>query len=91
MTIDAAATLALQALGFILSDTGRAERFLDLTGLTPDVLRAAANQPETLGAILDFLLAHEPDLLLCAAGLEIAPQKFAQARAAFSPAHEWNT
>jgi outer membrane protein TolC len=91
MTLDSAATLALQALGFILADGTRAERFLDLTGLTPDILRSAANQPETLAAILDFLLAYEPDLLLCAANLEIAPAKFAQARAVFSPAPEWNT
>jgi hypothetical protein len=85
VTQDAAATLALQSLGFILADAARAERFLALTGLTPEILRTGANRTDMLVAILDFLLGHEPDLLLCAGDLGIAPGKIGAARAALSP------
>src|SRR3546814_3382171 len=54
--------LALQALGWILADEPRAERLLGTTGLTPERLRASLGQRTTLGAVLGFLTAHEPDL-----------------------------
>ena len=73
-------TLALEALGWILSDQSRAQRFLDLTGLTPDTLRAAVGEPETHRAVLDFLLSHEPDLLGAADALGVAPETLVQAR-----------
>jgi hypothetical protein len=44
----------------------RARRFLDLTGLDPDALRAAIGEPATHRAVLDFLCAHEPDLVAAA-------------------------
>src|SRR3546814_2453859 len=62
--------LALQALGWILADAPRAERWLGMTGLTPEGLRASLGQRATLGAILTFLVAHEPDLAACAAALD---------------------
>ena len=72
--------LALGALGWILQDQDRAERFLSLTGLTPDSLRAALGEPATQAAVLDFLCAHEPDLIGAAAALDIAPEQLAAAR-----------
>ena len=75
-----AAGLALRALGWILSDQHRAQRFLDLTGLTPAGLRASLAEPETLAAVLDFLAAHEPDLTAAAEALEVDPARFAAAR-----------
>src|SRR3546814_7078098 len=63
--------LALQALGWILADEPRAERLLGTTGLTPERLRASLGQRTTLGAVLGFLTAHEPDLVACAAALDI--------------------
>jgi hypothetical protein len=77
---DDAADLALRALGWILSDPLRAQRFLDLTGLTPDGLRASLAEPGTLAAVLDFLAAHEPDLTGAAEALEVDPARFASAR-----------
>lgn len=77
--------LALAALGWILDDGQRAERFLALTGLTPDDLRRRVNDPIVLAAVLDFLLAHEPDLLRAAAELEVQPQAMAEARAELMP------
>jgi len=72
--------LALRALGWILSSQERAQRFLDLTGLTPEGLRASLAEPETLAAVLDFLAAHEPDLTAAAEALEVDPAKFPAAR-----------
>src|SRR3546814_13238968 len=59
--------LALQALGWILADAPRAERWLGMTGLTPEGLRASLGQRATLGAILTFLVAPEPAPVACAA------------------------
>ncbi|RIV90879.1 DUF3572 family protein [Aurantiacibacter xanthus] len=67
-------TLALAALGWILSDGERAERFLALTGLTPDGLRSAIGDSATHQAVFDFLAAHEPDLVAAADALGVAPQ-----------------
>lgn len=72
--------LALNALGWVLADGDRAARFLALTGLTPDELRASLGQPGTMGAVLDFLCAHEPDLLAAADALGVTPPELAGAR-----------
>lgn len=60
------ATLALMALGWLLSDGQRADRLLSLTGLNADALRAGIDNPAILAAVLGFLADHEPDLIACA-------------------------
>ncbi len=67
-------TLGLAALGWVLADDARAHRLLALTGLTPDALRTGLEDDSVLGAVLDFLAAHEPDLLAAAQGLDVAPE-----------------
>ncbi|ALJ16079.1 DUF3572 family protein [Sphingopyxis macrogoltabida] len=71
--------LALQVLGWILTDEPRAERLLGMTGLTPAALRESLGQRATLAAILGFLTAHEPDLVACAGALDIEPEALAAA------------
>jgi len=71
--------LALAALGWVLSDEVRATRLLALTGLTPDTLRDGLGDPAVLGAVLDFLAAHEPDLLGAAEALGVEPAELAGA------------
>ncbi|WP_432768609.1 MAG: DUF3572 domain-containing protein [Sphingopyxis sp.] len=73
------AALALQALGWILSDEPRAERLLGMTGLAPDDLRSSLGERATLAAILSFLTAHEPDLVACADALQVPPAAIAAA------------
>jgi adenine/guanine phosphoribosyltransferase-like PRPP-binding protein len=80
-TNEDATTLALAALGWAVSDTGRAQRLLDLTGLTPADLRARAAEPAVLGAVLGFLEAHEPDLIACAEAIGVAPAALVAAHA----------
>lgn len=72
--------LALAALGWVLADQDRAERLLALTGLTPDTLRAGLGDPALLVAVLDFLCAHEADLVAAAEALGVSPGELATAR-----------
>jgi hypothetical protein len=74
------AALALRALAAALTDDRRARRFLDLSGLGPDELRARAAEPAVLAAALRFLEAHEPDLVAVAAEIGCAPKALVQAR-----------
>ena len=77
---DEAETLALSALGWTLTDGDRAARFLALTGLTPEALRARLGERSVLAAALAFLEAHEPDFTGCAEGLNVSPAKLVEAR-----------
>ncbi len=74
------ATLALRALVWTLGDSQRAQRLLSLTGLEADDLRASAANRSTQAAVLGFLEAHEPDLVACAADLDIKPEALVAAR-----------
>jgi hypothetical protein len=64
----------------VLTDDDRAGRLLALTGLTPEVLRGGLGDPAMLAAVLDFLCAHEPDLIAAADALGVTPQHLAGAR-----------
>ena len=77
--------LALSALGWVLGEEGRAQRLLALTGLTPDDLRSGLGDRQVLGAVLDFLCAHEPDLVAAAEALGVAPAQLAGARERLAP------
>ncbi|TCD06861.1 DUF3572 family protein [Erythrobacteraceae bacterium CFH 75059] len=70
---DEAAVLALRALAWLCADEARAERFLALTGLTPEQLRGGAGTPSLNEAVLGHLCGHEPDLLDAAAALGVEP------------------
>jgi hypothetical protein len=72
--------LALNALAWVLGEERRAQRFLDLTGLAPGDLRARIGTAEIQLSVLDFLCAHEPDLLAAAEDLGVAPADIAAAR-----------
>ena len=70
---EAAQTLALNALVWVLHDPDRAGRFLALTGLEGDDIRARITDPTLLDAVIGFLEAHEPDLIACATAIDVAP------------------
>lgn len=75
----AAQVIALQALVWVLEDQARADRLLTLTGLDAGQLRARAADPAIGVATLDFLGAHEPDLIACAGALGLPPERLMQA------------
>lgn len=64
----------------MLADGDRADRLLALTGLTPEILRERLTDRTTLAAVLEYLEGHEPDLLLAADALNVAPERLAAAR-----------
>jgi Protein of unknown function (DUF3572) len=70
--------MALQALGWLLSDDRRAQRFLSITGLDPEGLRALAGSSALDDAVLGFLEAYQPDLIACAEAIGVEPQKLAR-------------
>src|SRR5436853_1543012 len=77
---EAAAALAVTALGFIAGEPERLGRFLAMTGIGPDSIRAAAREPQFLLGVLDHLAADEPLLLAFAAENAIDPGEVVMAR-----------
>ena len=73
------AVLALQALAHVAGDEDMGPRFLALTGMDSDALRANADKPATLTALLDYLMANEPDLVATAEAIGVKPEQLALA------------
>ncbi len=78
---DAAEVLALEALGWLAADPDRAERFFAVAGTGADEMRERAQDPDYLGAVLDYLLMDEPQLLAFCADADMAPDRPMRARA----------
>jgi hypothetical protein len=86
---EAATALAVAALSFLAGEAERLERFLALTGLGPQSLRAAAREPGFLLGVLDHVASDETLLLAFAHANEIDPQEVGRARDALAerPGH----
>jgi hypothetical protein len=82
---EAAEGLAIDALTFIAADPARLERFIALSGLSVDDLRAAAAEPGFFSAVLDFIASDEAQLLAFAANGGFDPATVAKARQSFEP------
>ena len=78
---EAAETIAAQALGFLAGEPQRFARFLALTGLELEDVRASAGSTELLAAVLSHLTGDESLLLVFAAETHIAPDQLAPALA----------
>ena len=76
-----AETLALAALAAMLTDERRAERFLSLTGLSPDGIRLRLTDRSLLAACIAFLEGHEPDLVAVSEEIGARPEELLRARA----------
>ena len=79
-TTNDAEALALAALTATLTDERRARRFLELTGLSPDGIRARLGERSLLAATLAFLESHEPDLVAVAGAIGCEPGALIAAR-----------
>ena len=77
---EAATELAVAALSFLAAEPERLERFLALTGLGPQSLRAAAREPSFLVGVLDHVASDEALLLAFAQENEIDPEDVVRAR-----------
>jgi hypothetical protein len=89
ISAEEAESTAVQALSFLVGDGERLERFLDVTGLRPDSIRAAAASPGFHAAILDYVAGDERLLLDLAGEIGTTPERIMQARAALSPPEAW--
>jgi uncharacterized protein DUF3572 len=78
---DAATALAIAALSFIGQDPERLGRFLALSGIGPESLRAAAREPGFLLGVLDHLGGDETLLLAFSEHQGIDPEAIVKARA----------
>ncbi len=67
------AVIGLLALGVVAGDDDLLERFLGLSGLDAGALRAGADDPVLLAALIDFLAANESDLVACAEAIGVTP------------------
>lgn len=82
MSQEAAVSTALAAVTFIMAEDTLRDRFIALTGMTPDDLRANIQETEFLASTLEFLVGHEPDLLAFAENIDESPE---------SIVHAWRT
>ena len=77
---EAASAMAVTALGFIAGDGERLGRFLAITGIGPESIRAAAREPDFLLGVLDYLVSDEPLLVAFAKENGFEPEHVARAR-----------
>jgi hypothetical protein len=75
-----AEALAIKALTYLTGDQERLARFLALTGLGPETIRAAAGSPGFLKAVLDHVAGHEDLLIALADEIGTRPETIAEAR-----------
>ena len=80
MRRDVAESLAVQALGFLAGDPERLARFLALTGIGPDRIRAAAASPGFLAGVLDHVASEDALVTAFAAEAGIKPEEVERAR-----------
>jgi hypothetical protein len=77
--LEAAQTMALQGLAFLAEEPGRLQRFASVTGLDLGELKARADAPDLLAAVLEHLASDESLLLVFAASRGITPEAVAPA------------
>ena len=73
----ALAELAPSLLQFLADEPGRLDRFLALTGLSAETLRAASRSPDFPAHLLDYVSSDEGMLLAYAAENDRAPADLA--------------
>ncbi|MCP1335254.1 DUF3572 domain-containing protein [Futiania mangrovi] len=81
--------MAIAALGHLAARPDLLERLFSLSGMAPGDLAAGAGDPDTLGAILDFVLADEPVLLAFCEDAGLSPETVMRARARLPGAPVW--
>ena len=82
MTVDAAQSLAIDALAYLSNTPDLMQRFLALSGIEAAHIREAAREPHFFAGVLKFFLAHEPTLLQFCEAADIPPQSVQAAFAA---------
>jgi hypothetical protein len=87
--LEAAEAVAVQALGFLVEDGDRLQRFLALSGLDPVQIRAAATEPGFLAGVLDHIVSDDRLLIAFAEQSGLAPADIEKAHAALTGGGEY--
>ncbi len=77
---EAAETLALQALGWLLSQPEELGGFLSASGAAPQDLAQLARDPVFLAALVDYLLETDDRVLACTKDLGLPATALGEAR-----------
>jgi len=72
--------IALNCLTFLAEDGERLGRFLALSGVSPEMLRAQAREPSFLAGVFDYLLSDETLLLAFCEARDLKPETVIRAR-----------
>jgi len=92
ITREAAEALGIQALAYLAGDPERLGRFLALSGLGPETIRAAAHDPGFLAGVLEYIAGDEALLVAFAEHVQAAPEHVAQAQGVLAgPSRERDT
>lgn len=79
---DTALIIARDALLWLLDDPERIGGFLGISGISPGELRARAEDPHLLGAVLDHVMSDDGWVISFAEETDHRPEALATARAA---------
>ncbi len=74
MQIDTAKLTAIGAITFLFGNDELRDRFLSLSGLSPDDIRNNIEKVDFLESVLDFFIQFEPDLIALAEHQNIPPE-----------------
>ena len=85
MNRERAEAMAVAGLSFLAGSPERLARFLDISGLSPDTLRAAAAEPGFFAGLMDYLASDETLLVAFAGEIGATPESVMQARHVLSP------
>jgi hypothetical protein len=88
LTKEQAEAIGVAGLSYLAAEPERIGRFLAVTGLGPENIRAAAKEPSFLPALLDYLLANEQELVAFAAEMDLEPGSIIAARNVLAPPAE---
>ena len=79
---EVAEIVAIQALSFVAGDPERLGAFLAESGIGPDTLRSAAENPRFLAHVLDFVMRDDATVKAFADASQLHPTNVAAARQA---------
>lgn len=82
ITLEAAQSLAIDALAYLSNTPDLMQRFLALTGIEASQIRDAAREPHFFAGVLKFFTAHEPTLMAFCEATDTPPQSIQAAVAA---------
>lgn len=71
---------ALQALQYVVGDEELLDQFIAMSGLGLDDLHARAGEPETLAAVMDFILFQDETVIAVASAISVRPEEMLSIR-----------